>query len=65
MFLAPKLPLTTVLRVVVSEPCLRCLLALIQYHPFGWRQTPQPGKIPPPVASLLELLFESLTFQTA
>lgn len=65
MFLAPKLPLTTMLRVVVSEPCLRCLLALIQRHPFGWRETPQPGKIPSPVASFLELFFESLTFQTA
>jgi hypothetical protein len=58
-------PLTTVLRVVVPEPRLRCLLALIQRHPFRRSQPPQPGKILPPGASLVKLLLESLTFQTA
>ena len=37
------LPLTTVLRVVVSEPCLSRLLAFIQRHPFLVRQLPKPG----------------------
>jgi hypothetical protein len=53
------------LRIVVSQPCLRRLLAFIQRHPFPVGQLPQPGKIPPPDASLGQLLFESLTFQTA
>ena len=65
MLPAPKLPLTTVLRVVVPEPRLSRLLAFIQRQPFPLRQTPQPGKVPAPDASLGELLFESLTFQTA
>jgi hypothetical protein len=58
-------PLTTVFRVVLPEPHLRCLLPPIQRHPFRRSQTPQPGKILPPGASLVKLLFESLTFQTA
>jgi hypothetical protein len=58
-------PLTTVLRVVLPEPRLRCLLPLIQGHTFRRSQPPQPGKILPPGASLVKLLFESLTFQTA
>ena len=58
-------PLTTVLRVVVSEPRLRRLLALVQRHPFPVGQSPQPGEVPAPDASLGEFLFESLTFQTA
>src|SRR5712664_4979568 len=61
MLPAPKLPLTTVLRVVVSEPRLSRLLAFIQRHPFPVGQLPQPGKVPPPDASLGKLLFESLT----
>ena len=40
---APKLSLTTVLRIVVPEPHLRRLLAFIQRHPFPVRQLPQPG----------------------
>ena len=59
------LPLTTVLRVVVPEPRLSRLLAFIQRHPFPVRQLPQPGKVPAADASLRELLFESLTLQTA
>ena len=43
MLPAPKLPLTTVLRVVVSQPRLRRLLAFIQRHPFPVGQLPQPG----------------------
>jgi hypothetical protein len=43
MLPAPKLPLTTVLRVVVSEPRLSRLLAFIQRHPFPVGQLPQPG----------------------
>ncbi len=57
--------LTTVLRVVVPEPRLRRLFAFIQRHPFPVGQLPQPGEVPSPGASLGELLFESLTFQTA
>jgi len=53
------------LRVVVSQPRLRRLLAFIQRHPFSVGQLPQPGEVPPPDAGLGELLFESLTFQTA
>jgi len=46
--LSPKLPkanssLTTVLRIVVPEPCLRHLLAFVQRHPFLVGQLPQPG----------------------
>ena len=40
---APKLPLTTVLRIVVPEPRLRRLLPFIQRHPFRVGQLPQPG----------------------
>ena len=65
MLPAPKLPLTTVLRVVVSQPRLSRLLAFIQRHPFPLSQLPQPGQVPAPDASLGKLLFESLTFQTA
>jgi hypothetical protein len=43
MLPAPKLPLTTVLRVVVSQPRLSRLLAFIQRHPFPVSQLPQPG----------------------
>jgi hypothetical protein len=43
MLPAPKLPLTTVLRVVVSQPRLSHLLAFIQRHPFLVGQLPQPG----------------------
>ena len=43
MLPAPKLPLTTVLRVVVPEPRLSRLLALIQRRSFGRGQLPQPG----------------------
>jgi hypothetical protein len=50
---------------MVSEPRLSCLLAFIQRHPFPVGQMPQPGQIATPGASLGELLFESLTFQTA
>jgi len=57
--------LTTVLRVVVSKPRLSRLLAFIQCHPFPLGQLPQPGKVPAPGARLGEILFESLTFQTA
>jgi len=53
------------LRVVVPQPYLSRLFALIQSHPFPVTQMPQPGKVPPPGASLGKLLFESLTFQTA
>jgi hypothetical protein len=35
--------LTTVLRIVVSQPYLRRLLAFIQRHPFLVGQLPQPG----------------------
>ncbi len=63
--LKPTSPLTTVLRVVVSQPRLRRLLAFIQRHSFPVGQLPQPGKVPSPGASLRELFFESLTFQTA
>jgi hypothetical protein len=35
--------LTTVLRIVISQPRLRRLLAFIQRHPFLVRQLPQPG----------------------
>jgi hypothetical protein len=35
--------LTTVLRIVVSHPRLRRLLAFIQRHPFLVGQLPQPG----------------------
>jgi hypothetical protein len=38
-----KLPLTTVLHIVVSEPRLSRLLALLQRRPFGRSQLPQPG----------------------
>ena len=65
MLPAPKLPLTTVLRVVVPEPRLSRLLAFIQRHPFPMGQLPQPGEVTHLDASLGELLFESLTFQTA
>ncbi len=58
-------PLTTVLRVVVPEPRLRRLLALIQRHPFPVGQLPQSREVPASRTSLGELLFESLTFQTA
>jgi len=63
--LKPHLPLAPMLRVVVPQPRLRCLLALIQRRTFRRSQPPQPGKILPPGASLVKLLFESLTFQTA
>ena len=59
------LPLAPMLRVVVPQPRLSRLLAFIQRHPFPVGQLPQAGKVPPPDASLGELLFESLTFQTA
>jgi len=58
-------PLTTVLRVVVSQSCLSRLLAFIQPHPLSVLQLPQPGEVPSPDASLREILFESLTLQTA
>jgi hypothetical protein len=53
------------LRVVVSQPRLRCLLALIQRRSFRRSQPPQPGKVLPPRANLVKLFFESLTFHTA
>jgi hypothetical protein len=37
------LPLTTVLRVVISQPRLSHLLVFIQRHPFPVGQLPQPG----------------------
>ena len=58
-------PLTTVLRIMVSQLRLSRLLAFIQCHPFPLGQLPQPGKVPAPDARLGEILFESLTFQTA
>jgi len=58
-------PLTTVLRIMVSQLRLSRLLAFIQCHPFPLGQLPQPGKVPAPDAGLGEILFESLTFQTA
>jgi hypothetical protein len=64
LFLAAS-PLTTVLRIVVSQPRLRRLLAFIQRHPFPVGQLPQPGEVASPDASLGKLLFESLTFQAA
>ncbi len=57
--------LTTVLRVVVSQPRLSRLLAFIQCHPFPLGQLPQPGEVAAPDASLGKLLFKSLTLQTA
>jgi hypothetical protein len=60
-----RLSLTSVLRIVVPQPCLRRLFPLIQRHLFLVAQIPQPGKVPSPGASLAKLLFESLTFQTA
>src|SRR5580693_5102183 len=63
--LETRLSLTTVLRVVVSQPHLRRLLAFLQHHPFRRCQVPQPRYIPSPIARLGELLFESLTFQAA
>jgi hypothetical protein len=65
MLPTPKLSLTTVLRVVVSQPRLRRLFALIQSRPFRPAELPQPGYVATPDARLGELLFESLTFQTA
>ena len=59
------LPLAPMLRIVVLEPRLRCLLAPFERRPFEGRQIPQPGEIPSPAARLGKLLFESLTFQTA
>jgi hypothetical protein len=53
------------LRIMVPEPHLSRLLSPFERRPFERSQTPQPGKIPPPVARLGELLFESLTFQAA
>jgi hypothetical protein len=53
------------LRVVVPQPRLRCLLALFQRRSFRRSQPPQPGEILPPGANLVKLLFESLTFHTA
>jgi hypothetical protein len=44
----PRLPLATMLRVVVLEPHLRRLLAPFQRRPLERRQIPQPGQIPPP-----------------
>ncbi len=44
-------PLTIMLRVVVSQPRLSCLLAFIQRHPFPG-QLPQPGQVTAPDASL-------------
>ena len=58
-------PLTTVLRIMVSQLRLSRLLAFIQCHPFPPGQLPQPGKVPAPDARLGEIPFESLTFQTA
>ena len=60
-----RLPLATMLRIVVDEPRLRCLLAPFERRPFERSQISQPGKISPPAARLGEFLFESLTFQTA
>src|SRR5271154_6356633 len=60
-----KLPLTTMLRVVVSEPCLGRPFAQVQGHPLGPRQLPQPRQVPPSGSCLGKLVFESLTFQTA
>ena len=40
MLPAPKLTLTTVLRIVVSQPRLRRPLPLIQRFPFPVRQMP-------------------------
>jgi len=45
-------PLTTVPRVMVSEPCLSRLLTFIQRHPFPVGQMPQPGQVSTPDASL-------------
>jgi len=39
-------PLTTVLRIMVSQLRLSRLLAFIQCHPFPLSQLPQPGKVP-------------------
>ena len=50
---------------MVSQLRLSRLLAFIQCHPFPPGQLPQPGKVPAPDARLGEILFESLTFQTA
>src|SRR5690242_1787106 len=58
-------PLTTVLRVMVSQPRLSRLLAYMQRHPFPLGQLPQPGEVPRPGAHLGKLLFESLTFPAA
>jgi hypothetical protein len=54
-----------VLRVVVFQPRLSRLLAFIERHPFPVGQMPQPGEVTTPGASLGELFFESLTFETA
>ena len=58
-------PLTTVLRVMVSQPRLCRLLAFIQRHPLPLGQLPQPGKVPRSAAHLGKLLFESFPLQTA
>jgi hypothetical protein len=59
------LPLTTMLCIVITEPCLGHPFAQVQSHPLGPRQLPQPGQIPSPGPRLKEFVFESLTFQTA
>jgi hypothetical protein len=56
--------LTTVLRVVLPDPRLRCLLSVKQRHTFRRSSLPQPGEILPPGASLVKFVFESLTIPT-
>jgi|SRR5271156_2600589 len=56
--------LATVLRVMLSQPCLRQALALLERRAFGNRQSPQTGQIAAARARLAEFLGESLTFET-
>jgi hypothetical protein len=63
--LHPYSTLTTVLRIMVSQPYQSRLLPPLQRRAFRRGELPQPGQVTSPGVGLRELVFESLTFQTA